>query len=324
MAIPRSRIEFGEYCLRALGAPVIEINVTEEQVDDAIDYSLKMFADYHFDGSDKIFYKYPLTLKNRPDRVWELNIIFGGSGYANTDVVVFSPEVDTPAIATIKTDDEGVIIDTTLVDPGANYAMPPKISITTSTGIGATITSDLAGFVPIPDNIMGIVNIFDIGASFSNVASIFNIRYQLVMNELFNLSTASLVPYYMTMQHIALLEELLVGKVPIRYNRHKNRLYLDMDWGIIQDGTFLIAEAFEVVDPEKFTDVWGDRWLASYCQERIKKVWGQSLKKFGGMAMPGGITFNGQTIYDEAIAKIYELEHELLRNYSIPPLDAVG
>ena len=324
MAIPTNRTEFGEYCLRALGAPIIEINVTDDQVDDAIDYSLKLYADYHFDGSDKVYYKYPLTANNRPDRVYSLRVKTGGTRYSNSDVLVFSPTSSTPANGTITTDNSGSIIAATLTNAGQYYAIAPTVSITSSAGTGASIVSELAGFVPVPDNILGIVNIFDIGSSFSNVASIFNVRYQLVMNELFNLSNVSLIPYYMTMQHIELLEQLLVGKAPIRYNRHKGRLYLDMSWDNVTDGSFVVAEAYEVIDPNEFTSVWGDRWLATYCQERIKKVWGGNLKKFSGMAMPGGVQFNGQSIYDEATAKIYELEHELIRNYSIPPLDMIG
>lgn len=61
MAIPTTRKEFGEYCLRKLGKPVIEINVSEEQVDDRIDEALKVYMDYHYDGSHKVYLKHQLT-----------------------------------------------------------------------------------------------------------------------------------------------------------------------------------------------------------------------------------------------------------------------
>jgi hypothetical protein len=50
MAVPTSRAEFTEYCLRKLGKPVIEINVDEDQVGDRIDEALRYYWDYHFDG----------------------------------------------------------------------------------------------------------------------------------------------------------------------------------------------------------------------------------------------------------------------------------
>ena len=61
MATPTTKEEFKQYCLRKLGAPVIEINVDDDQVDDRIDEALRYYWDYHFDGSDKIYYKHQIT-----------------------------------------------------------------------------------------------------------------------------------------------------------------------------------------------------------------------------------------------------------------------
>jgi hypothetical protein len=61
MAVPTSRAEFKEYCLRKLGKPVIEINVDDDQVEDRIDESIRYYWDYHFDGSEKTYYKYQIT-----------------------------------------------------------------------------------------------------------------------------------------------------------------------------------------------------------------------------------------------------------------------
>ena len=61
MASPTSRTQFKENCLRRLGKPVIEINVDDDQIEDRIDEALRYFWDYHFDGSEKTYYKHEVT-----------------------------------------------------------------------------------------------------------------------------------------------------------------------------------------------------------------------------------------------------------------------
>jgi hypothetical protein len=61
MAQPSSRQEFIDYCLRKLGAPVLEINVAEEQIDDLVDDALQFFNERHFDGSYQTYLKYQIT-----------------------------------------------------------------------------------------------------------------------------------------------------------------------------------------------------------------------------------------------------------------------
>jgi hypothetical protein len=246
MANATTRAEFKEYCLRRLGKPVIEINVDDDQVDDRIDEALAYYWDYHFDGTEKIYYKHPVT---------------------STDI-------------TNK-------------------------------------------YITLPDNIIGVVNIFSPGDAL-NTNNLFNIRYQIALNDLYTLTNVSLVPYYMAMQHIRVIEEILVGMKPIRYNRHRNILHVDMDWNIMDVGQFLLVEAYQVVDPDTYTDVWHDRWLAQYATALIKRQWGNNLKKFEGMQMPGGLTFNGQKIYDEAIEEITNLEKEMIVSYSLPVADMIG
>jgi hypothetical protein len=128
----------------------------------------------------------------------------------------------------------------------------------------------------------------------------------------------------MAMQHIQNLEYLLVGKQPLRYNRNTNILHIDMDWDRLNAGEYLVVEAYEVVDPTVYTDAWKDRWLLRYAACLIKQQWGQNLKKFEGMRMPGGLTFNGQRIYDEATQEREKLEQEMIYTYSLPAADMIG
>lgn len=247
MAVPASRSEFREYCLRSLGKPVIEINVDDDQVEDRIDQALKYYWDYHFDGTERIYYKHAITDSDKANQ-----------------------------------------------------------------------------YITLPDNIIGAVRIFAIGDPAVSGGDLFNIRYQIALNDLYTLTSVSMVPYFMVMEHLALITELLVGQQPIRYNRHRNRLHVDMDWNKMETGSFLLVEAYQIVDPDTFTDVWGDRWLYMYATALIKKQWGNNLKKFGNMQLPGGIVFNGQQVYEEADAEIKELERDMVTNLSLPAMDMIG
>lgn len=247
MAVPSSRSTFKEWCLRKLGKPVIEINVDDDQVEDRIDESLRYYWDYHFDGTEKIYYKHQIT---------------------NADV--------------------------------ANT------------------------YITLPENIIGAVRVFPVSDPMVSSDDLFNIRYQIALNDLYTLTSVSMVPYYMVMEHLALVQELLVGQQPIRYNRHRNRLHIDTDWNDLKVGEFLLIEAYEVIDPDTWTDAWGDRWLQQYATAKIKMQWGNNLKKYEGMQLPGGIMFNGQKIYDEAKEEIEKLEAEMISSYSLPVMDMIG
>jgi hypothetical protein len=240
-----SRDDFKEYCLRKLGKPVIEINVDDDQVEDRVEEALKYYWDYHFDGTEKVFYK-QITAEDIANK-----------------------------------------------------------------------------YITLPQNIIGAVSIFDIG-DFIAVNNIFNIRYQIALNDLYTLTYQSMVPYYMAFQQIQLLEQLLVGKQPIRYNRNTNKLFVDTDWNKLTEGYFLVVEAYSIVDPADYVDVWNDRLLQRYATELIKKQWGSNLTKFVGMQLPGGITFNGEKIYNDAHDAIEKLEAEMISSYSLPVTDMIG
>ena len=240
MATPTSRATF------KVGHPVIQINVDDDQVDDRVDEALKYYWDYHFDGSEKLYYKYQVTDQTKADR-----------------------------------------------------------------------------YITMPENVIGVINLFPVGQAL-NTNNLFNIRYQIALNDLYTLTSVSMVPYYMAMQHVQFLEQMLVGQQPIRYNRHMNRLYVDMDWNIISSGDYIVAEAYQIVDPDVYTDAWSDRWLLRYATCLIKLQWGNNLKKFQGMQLPGGIQFNGQKIYEEALQERMDLEKEMITSYSLPVTDMIG
>jgi hypothetical protein len=303
MSAPRTRAEFKDYCLRRLGEPVIEINVDEAQVDDRIDDALQFFQDYHFDGVEKLYMKHQVTAEDK-ERKW----------------------------------------------------------------------------IYIPDAVIGVNGIFPFNNSNAST-NMFDLRYQLRLHDLYDFTSVSYVPYEITMMHLRTLELLFSGMVTIRFNRHKNRLYVDTLWTSIDEGSWIIVECYRKLDPDNFTiegtvetsngsniiigtgtvldrdltvddevtigntttrivhvtsantaetlatfadpevglsvvktglsDIWNDRFLKQYATALIKKNWGENLKKFGNVQMPGGVVLNGKEIWDEADLEIKKLEEEM-------------
>jgi hypothetical protein len=325
---PTSRKEFKEYCLRELGAPVIEVNVSEEQVDDRIDFALSTWWDYHFDGSEKCYYKYILQDKDFPQHLSEIEVANSGIGYSNNDVVVISPDQaggGRDGAAHIVTDDAGSIISVPIDASGTDYLNPPNVTVVTTTGKGATLIGYNGGYIPIPENIIGAINIFDVASTiWGGSANMFNVIYQIALNDLYTMTNISMVPYYMARTQIQEIGQWFVGKQPVRYNRHRNKLYLDMEWERVGMGGILVVEAYQIVDPDVFRDSWDDRWLKKYATALIKKQWGNNMKKYTGMPLPGGITMNGQQYYNEAVDEIKELEQRMIIDYGYPVTDMIG
>jgi len=313
MAQPTTRQQFKDYCLRKLGHPVIQINVDDDQVDDRIDDALAFWADYHYDGTEKIFMKHQIT-QTDIDRRW-----------------IYCPD-----------------------------------AVTFVTGI---IPFDQSG---------SSVNMFDL-------------RYQLRLHDLYDFTSVSYVSYEITMQHIRTLNLLFSGTPQFRFNRHQNRLFLDVDWSRdFQVGDYVVVECYRKMQPDTITitgtvtgntsantltgtgtvfdqellendiillssgaeyqvqrikspteltvsannltanvtsvsitktgisDIWGDRFLKAYATAKIKYQWGSNLSKFAGIQMPGGVTLDGPRIMQEALEEINKMEEEMYQMGSLP------
>ena len=241
MAQPQSREEFIEYILRKIGAPVIEINVSEEQVEDRVDEAVSFWRDYHYNGSQLIYLKHQITQADKDN-----------------------------------------------------------------------------GYVTLPQKLLGISKVFPFDTSISTGTGMFNVQYQFVLNNMTDLTSYNMQHYYMTMQHIEFMQEILVGKPLIRYNKHVNRLHIDNDISHWKIGNYIIIEAYDVIDPDAYADVWEDRWLQNYASVLVREQWGLNLTKFTGMQLVGGVSFNGEQILAEARAEREKMEEDAIR--SLQPL----
>ena len=164
--------------------------------------------------------------------------------------------------------------------------------------------------------ITGVTRIFPMYDSQATI-TMFDLRYQLRLNELYDFTSASYINYTMTMQHLRMLEQLFTGEVPIRYQRHMQKLFIDWAWGSseVPVGQIVIVECYGVINPDAYGRVWNDRWLKEYATALIKRSWANNLKKFAGVQLPGGVILNGDKIYNEAVDEIKALEADMEKNY---------
>lgn len=168
-------------------------------------------------------------------------------------------------------------------------------------------------------DVVGVTRIFPIYDSLATF-NMFDLRYQLRLNELYDFTSASYVNYNLTMQHLRSLELMFSGETPIRFQRHMQKLFIEWSWGTSQapQGMVVVAECYANIDPSVYNRVWNDRWMKEYTTALIKRTWGNNLKKFSGLQLPGGVTMNGDKIYEEAVGEIEKLETEMQSEYGAP------
>jgi len=262
MAVPNTKATLKEYCLRALGKPVIDINVDDDQVDDRIDEAVQYFCQYHTDGVERMYLKYEVTADD---------------------------------VTRMTTDSSESIT---------------QGSVTTTWKQGSN-------FLVVPASVISVVNVFPLSDR-ANL-NMFDVRYQLRLNDLYDFSSTSIVHYEMTMRHLDFLDHILVGEKPMRFNHLSNKLFIDMDWSRdITAGEYLIMEVYRKLNPDDNTDMYDDIYLKRYTTALIKRQWGQNLSKFNGTAMLGGVTLNGPELFSTAIAEQQKLEEEIRLNYEEP------
>ena len=241
MATVTTREGLKDYCLRRLGAPVNEINVEENQIEDRIDDAFQFYREYHYDAVEMVYLKHQFSEQD--------------------------------------------------------------------------ITNQ---YISVPDSVVGVNRILPFSNK-SDGTNIFSIRYQILLNDLYSLMSTQIIYYYQVKQELELINQILVGVKPVRFNRHMNRLYIDMDWtGDAAVGDWIIVECYRILDPETYRDVYNDMFLKRYCTALIKRQWGENLKKFSGVQLPGGVTINADQIYQDALTEITQIESEMQSRFELP------
>ena len=279
MAQPSSRGELIDYCKRQLGAPVLEINVADEQIEDIIDDAVQFFQERHFDGVYQSYRKYAITQAD----------INRGQGKTS-----------------------GVGIDTTTVD---------------STIVGTAVTftyEENSNYLQVPPEVIGVTKIFHFDGSNTITNNMFSVKYQLFLNDIYYWGATELLSYAMVKTYLEDINFLLTTEKQIRFNKRQDRLYLDIDWGSVSVGDYLIIDCFTLLDPSSYPRVWNDSFLKPYTVALIKRQWGQNMSKFQGVKLPGGIELNGIEMYEQAEKELERIREMMSNTYEIPPLDMIG
>ncbi len=227
----RSREQLKQYALRALGAPVIEVNVADDQLEDRLDDAIEYYNMYHYDGVERMYLKHLITSTNMTNK-----------------------------------------------------------------------------YIQLPEDIRGITRVFSLNANSSN--SILNYETQFRMDMIANLHNSNITDYQMTMNHLQMLDTLLSGQNQLRFNKNNGKLYIDMNWDKLSPFHYIIVDCYQAIDPELETKMYGDVWLKAYVVAKFKMQWGQNLSKYNGVSLPGGVTIDGQVMYDTAVSELSALEQQ--------------
>ena len=284
MAQPSSRSELIDYCKRQLGAPVLEINVADEQCGDVIDDALQYYYERHYDGVLQTYLKYKIT-QDDIDR-GTASIKAGSS--------------NTLGITTTST-------EATIVGAGVTFNFYEN-----------------SNYIQMDPAVIGINKIFRFDGSQTATSNMFSIKYQLFLNDIYSFGSMELLTYNMTKTYLSDLDFMLNTEKQIRFNQRMDRLYLDVDFDSLSENDFLIIDCYRLIDPNDYTRVYNDHFLKKYSTALLKRQWGQNLMKFQGVKLPGGIELNGRQIYDDAINDLAIIREQMSNTYEIPPLDMIG
>ena len=212
MASPTTRAELIEYGKRQLGHPVLEINVADEQIEDALDDTFTLYQDRHMDGVELMYLKYKVT-EDLVDRI------------------------------KARRDDVATGITTTTAS-------------TTITGIGATTHTfeENQNYIQVPDTVIGIERVFKLDNRVIST-NMFNINYQLFLNEIYYFSSMELLQYTQIKRYLEDIDFILHPDKQIRFNRRQSRLYLDVDAASMQVGDYLVIRCYRILDPNDFPKI---------------------------------------------------------------------
>ena len=215
------------------------------------------------------------------------------------------------------------------VDRGRSRGAGKNVGIVTTTGtstVGLSTTFDFEenqNYLQMPSSIVGVNQVFKIRSD-TVYDGLFNIKYQLFLNDLYQFGSIDLLQYSMVQTYLEDITFLLNPDMRYRFNIRQDRLYIDTDWAQTTVGDYFVIDCFRILDPNDFTKVYNDPFLKRYFDALCKKQWGQNLIKFQGVQLPGGVQLNGREIYEDGQRELDEIRSKMSLDYEMPPLDVVG
>ena len=336
MTQPTTRATFKDYCKRKLGWPVVELNLDDDQVEDCIDDSLQFYQEYHYDATENTFLKHQISgstlkLASAPTGTFSNGeIITGGTSgvqatvhayhSANTTLRYKDPKVKSGGDGNTYYANTTTTFSTGETITGSSSSATATTHASTATAIGDFDNK----YISIAEAIIGVRRIVPFSDN-SRTNSMFSSKYQFALAEMSTLGSSGLASFEIAQEYLQLINEMFTGQPTFRYNRHADKLYLDISWGSDADiDDFIIVEVDKILDPDTYVDIWGDMFLKRYNTALMKKQWGQNLIKFEGMQLPGGVTMNGRQMYDDATTELTEISEQMSLRYELPVDHLIG
>ncbi len=308
--MPSTRQGLMDYCLRKLGHPVIEINIDEDQLEDRINEAIEYYREFHYDSSELVYLAKQLTTS-------QLTLTGNATSFYSGETLTGSTSV---ATTSVHSNNSATVINVWKTNGTFQVG---EIVTGSQSGATSTVTGYSAGsadnkYFTLTDEMHGVNRIISLSNKTAGI-DMFDIRYQLFLNDIQSLLNTDIIYYSQLKTQINLINDLLTGQKPVRFNRHTNRLYVDLNWSTdLSIGDYVIIEGYKFLDPNVFTDVYNDTFLKEYATALIKLQWGTNLKKFEGVQLPGGVTLNGQKIFDEASEELKVLRDEIRNTWELP------
>ena len=302
-----TRQELVEYCLRKLGGGVVNVEVTEEQLFDRVEDSIEYYNEYHFDGiqRDYVIKKITATVVSVPD-VSGFNL--------NDTLLVIEKNIQT-SITAINPVDNTITVAVCKKPFGVNISANDIITNGTIQATVSLVTLGDAdkGYIEVPENIVGVLKVLNLTSVMSSGDYMFNAQYQIMMSEIQNLTSGGTSYLYGALSYLGHLDYILRKERDFRFNRREGKIFIDINWRAdVRVGEYMAIEVYRAIDDRTYSKMLNDRWLKEYTTAMIKQQWGQNLKKYSGMELPGGLKYDGQLIYEEATKEIEMLKDEAI------------
>ena len=313
------RTELIHWCLRKLGAPVIEINVDDDQIEDRIDEALMYFRDYHFDGIERVYIPHQITAST-----FELSEDFDSDVLRG--VLVTGENSGATAAAYDKSVNKRIIrfasVNGKAFEPGENLILD---GVTEKAKLLKVTLGDVDNkYITVSQKVISVTDVVPQQSSTigGNLGGMFDFQYQFALHNMFNLASTDLVTYDIYKRYISTWEFMFRGSKGIRFNRKTDRVFLDVQKLVVDQ--WIMLEAWAALDANTYKEIYMDEFVREYAYNLIKQQWGANLKKFSGVQLPGSVTLNGQVIYDEAKADLEALRERVRKEFQLPPDFMVG
>lgn len=334
---PHTRTEFKDYCLRKLGHPVIEVDVDDDQIEMAIDDTFQYMHEYNTEAIEKVYLKHQVT-QDEIDRQMSVPEITGTTiSFENTETntnhdtqdeihdsgngFVDAGFVSGQQISVSGSGSNDGTFTVASVEAGTITLIRENSLTTESAGSNVTITTilkDASGYIELNDQILNVTGVWVLTSN--NMSSnMFSLTYQYMLNNVHDIAFGGLINHTTTRSYLTMLQQIMTGDKSVRYKRYQNRLMIDMNWDeFFSAGNYVIIECYRAMQPDSYTQLYNDILAKKYCTALIKKQWGTNLKKYQGLQLPGGVVVDGQTMYNEALVEIEQIEAEALNAWSGP------